>query len=244
MSIGMAVPVLAVHVGRIAPLGADGIPSGIDKRPVEGRLRLTRVGLQGDQQADHRHHGGLDKALHHYPAEHYADWRRAVPARATRFLPGAFGENLVTQGLREADVCVGDVFSLGDARIQVSQGRQPCHKLNLRFDWPDMVAQVLASGRAGWYYRVLQEGGIAQGDLLRRLERPHPEWPLVRVWRVLFGGVTEAAVDSTALAELAALPALSVSWRSRAGDRLAALVGDGEGLPAPSDADRDGRSSA
>ena len=210
------VPLLAVHVGRIAGIGPQGVPSGIDKRPLDARVLVTRQGLVGDAQADRRHHGGVDKALHHYPAEHYQVWRAALPARAARFVAGGFGENLVTVGLCEADVCLGDVFQLGGARLQVSQGRQPCAKLNLRFDLPDMLERVKANGLTGWYYRVLEEGEIGAGDDLDLRERPHPNWPLTRVWRVLFG----ESLDRAALAELAGSPVLAESWRQRAVARL------------------------
>lgn len=216
LEIDAQIPLLAVHVGRVAGIGPGGVPSGIDKRPVDGRVRVTRRGLAGDEQADGRHHGGADKALHHYPAEHYAVWRAALPARAARFVPGGFGENLVTVGLREADVCLGDVFRLGGARVQVSQGRQPCAKLNLRFDVADMLERVKASGLTGWYYRVLEEGEVAAGDTLHLLDRPYPAWPLDRLWHALF----EVSTTRAALLELTRLEALSHSWRERALARL------------------------
>ncbi len=216
LAIDAQIPLLALHVGRVAGLGRQAVPSGIDKRPVEGRVLVTRHGLAGDEQADGRHHGGADKALHHYPAEHYAVWRAALPARAARFVPGGFGENLVTVGVSEADVCLGDILQLGSARVQISQGRQPCAKLNLRFDVADMLERVKISGLTGWYYRVLQEGEVAAGDTLRVLQRPHPDWPLDRLWQVLFGPATEPI----ALHRLTQLDVLSPSWRKRAQARL------------------------
>lgn len=216
LAIDAQIPLLALHVGRVAGLGRHAVQSGIDKRPCDGRVLVTRQGLAGDEQADRRHHGGTDKALHHYPAEHYAYWRAALPTRAARFVPGGFGENLVTVGVSEADVCLGDIFLLGSARVQIAQGRQPCAKLKLRFDVADMLERVMASGLTGWYYRVLQEGEVAAGDPLRLLQRPHPDWPLDRLWQVLFGPV---AVPG-ALRRLTALEVLSRSWREQAQARL------------------------
>lgn len=210
-----AIPLRSLRTGRIQALGAEGLPSAMDKQPVPGPLAVTRLGLKGDQQADRKHHGGPDKALHHYPAEHYPIWRTELPNRAERFGIGGFGENLSTLGLTEDQVCLGDVYSLGRAIIQVSQGRSPCRKLNLRFDVPDMVERVSASGRTGWYYRVLVEDTVAPDDSLVRLERPHPDWPLTRLWRVLFIEPT----DRAGLEALAALPVLSASWRERARER-------------------------
>lgn len=155
LAIDAQIPLLALHVGRVAGLGRHAVQSGIDKRSCDGRVLVTRQGLAGDEQANRRHHGGTDKALHHYPAQHYAYWRAALPTRAARFVPGGFGENQVTVGVSEADVCLGDIFLLGSARVQIAQGRHPCVKLNLRFDvadmrkgrWPRATRCACCSGR-------------------------------------------------------------------------------------------------
>jgi MOSC domain-containing protein YiiM len=210
------IPLLGLRAGRIAPLGPDGRASAIAKSPLAGRVAITRLGLAGDQQADRQHHGGVDKALHHYPAQHYAAWQAELPQQAALFEVGGFGENLATLGLDEGNVCLGDVFRLGTALIQVSQGRQPCAKLNIRFGLPDMVERVRASGRTGWYYRVLAEGEAGPEAVLHRIERPCPDWPLARLWQVLFGPER----DRVALAALAGLTVLGASWRERAGRRL------------------------
>lgn len=166
------VVVEALLVGRVAPLGV-GVLSAIDKHRVDVPLALGASGLQGDEQADRRHHGGDDKALHHVAAEHYAWWAGELPGvDARRWVPGAFGENLSTCGMTEHEVCVGDRYALGDAQVEVSQARQPCWKLNLRFDVADMARRVQACRRTGWYYRVRREGVVAAGDTLRLLERP------------------------------------------------------------------------
>lgn len=222
---GLAVPLLALNAGRIRPLGREGLPSGIDKQPLAGPMRVTRTGLECDEQADRRYHGGPDKALHHYPAEHYDRWRAELPESADRFRIGGFGENLSTRGLTEATVCLGDIWRLGGAVLQISQGRQPCRRLDLRFDREDMVARVWESGRTGWYYRVLEEGLVGPGDVLVLLERPLPEWPLTRLAHILFG----AELDRPALAVLAGSPILSASWRERAARRL--IEPDGQGRP-------------
>ncbi len=212
---------LALNSGRIRPLGREGLPSGIDKRPLDGPVQVTRTGLAGDEQADRLHHGGPDKALHHYPAEHYESWRSELPAKAALFVPGAFGENLSTHGLTEDVVCLGDVWRLGGAILQVSQGRQPCRRLNLRFDLPDMIERVRQNGRSGWYYRVLEPGLAGPADRLRLVERPHPEWSVRRLTDVLFAPVP----DRPAIATLVGLSALSGSWRERAARRLIEAAG-------------------
>jgi MOSC domain-containing protein YiiM len=215
---GNGILLLAVNIGQVRPLGPGEVASAIAKRAVSGRIKVGRFGLAGDEQADRAHHGGLDKALHLYPSEHYFAWQSELPARSERFQIGGFGENLSTWGLDEGNACLGDMFQLGTAVIEVSQGRQPCAKLNLRFDVPDMVQRVHESGRSGWYCRVVSEGDVAAGEGMRLLDRPLPEWPLTRLWTVLFG----KDIDSDALSELAAHPVLSEHWKARATRRLSA----------------------
>jgi MOSC domain-containing protein YiiM len=212
------VPVLlSLRAGRSAPYGPEGQPSAIVKLALAGRARLGPEGLAADQQADRVNHGGPDKALHHYPFDHYDTWRTELPdAVGLLHAAGAFGENLSTLGMTEADVCLGDVYRLGSARVQVSQGRQPCWKLNQRFGRTDMVERVLNSGRTGWYYRVIEAGEIGTGDRFELIERPCPDWPLARLWQVLFGPGREAA----ALATLSRHDLLAESWRARARKRL------------------------
>ncbi len=216
MVAAMIVALDSLLVGPVAPLGPEGVPSAIDKHPLDRAVHLGREGLAADAQGDRRRHGGVEKALHHYPLDHYAAWREEIGARPVLSGPGAFGENLSSRGLTEADVAIGDVFRLGAALVEVSQGRQPCWKLNHRFGVPDMAARVQASGRTGWYYRVLEEGLVAPGDALIRVERRTPDWPLARLWRILY--VDTLAVDE--LAAMAEIPGLPESWRRLAARRL------------------------
>ena len=235
---------ITLLVGKAAPLPGSDQSSGIDKHPVDRPLRLGPQGFEGDEQADRRVHGGPEKAVHHYPFDHYAGWAQELAALApgvshprTREIPGvshprtpvgyfskkellgapgAFGENISTRGLTEADVAVGDVFRLGSALVQVSQGRQPCWKLSRRFGVADMARRVQDSGRTGWYYRVLEPGVVAPGDRIERIARTAPEWSLARLWRALY-------VDRMNLAELqgiAALDVLAEGWRRYAVRRL------------------------
>lgn len=198
----------ALLTGRVRPYTRPGTRSGINKQPREGWIRITELGLADDEQGDLRVHGGPDKAVHHYAFEHYPPWRTELGERAVLQQPGAFGENLSTQGLTEADVCLGDRFRLGSALLEVSQGRQPCWKLNDRFDVADMARRVQDSGRTGWYYRVLQPGHAQAGGLLACLERPYPDWPLRRLMALLY----ERVLDPARLEPALALP-LVPSWR-------------------------------
>lgn len=210
----------AVLTGKIAPLGEHGKTSAIGKTPVGGRVWLGETGLDGDQQAEFKHHGGPEQALHHYAFDHYATWRVEWQADEPGFArlagPGAFGENISTFGMTEANVCVGDVYRIGAAIVQVSQPRLPCWKLNLRFARADMSRAVQNTCRTGWYYRVLEAGEIGAGDTIERLARPHADWTVERLLRVLYVERDELR----ALEDIAKLDTLTPSWRNIAARRI------------------------
>ncbi|MBI0170545.1 MULTISPECIES: MOSC domain-containing protein [Bartonella] len=210
------VKLLALSVGPIKAIGPEKLQSGIDKKPVDRPLFLTKTGFIGDEQADKKHHGGMEKAVHHYDFDHYAFWKNELGHKAVFDTPTAFGENLSTSGLSEKDIAVGDVYRLGKAIIEVSQGRQPCFRLNVRFGVTDMSLRTQKSGRTGWYYRVLQEGEVTLQDELELLERLHEEWTIYRLWKAFY--VTRT--DYEELSHIASLNELSPSWRSLAQKRL------------------------
>ena len=206
--------VAEVRVGIARPFGPA--TSAIDKAPVSGPVIAGPLGLAGDEQADRRHHGGPDKALHAYALSNHPLWAAKMPDKAGRFRPGGFGENLVVEGADESCICLGDRFRLGAALVEVSQGRQPCWKLNLRFGRPDMARRVQESGRCGWYFRVLEPGPIAAGDRAALAARPNPRWTLARTSHLLY----HDRLNRADLAEFAALPGLPDSWRRLALARL------------------------
>ena len=208
------VEVLALLTGRIRPFRAPDEPSAIAKSPIAGPVTITPLGFAGDEQADLVHHGGADKAIHHYPFDHYAFWRGQFGDNDRLTAPGNFGENISTLGLTEDMVWLGDRFRLGTALIEVSHGRQPCWKQGHHFGRPDLTARMVRTGRAGWYYRVLEPGQATAGDRLTLVERGLPEWNLARLFAVLIGGKAERS--PAILRELAALPVLAEAWRRRA----------------------------
>lgn len=210
----MDVPILLV--GQLAPLGGTQTLSGIDKHPIGEPARIGIDGFVDDAQGDRKNHGGPEKAIHHYPFDHYASWRAALgPHDLLR--PGGFGENISMPGLTEADVHIGDVLRLGAVTFQVSQGRQPCWKLNLRFARNTMAREVQTSGRTGWYYRILEPGEVRPGDALRLIERPLPAWPLSKVTHLLY----HSRDDYAAYEQLATLSQLAENWRALFAKRLA-----------------------
>ncbi|MBA4031351.1 MAG: MOSC domain-containing protein [Planctomyces sp.] len=197
--------------------------TGFWKSPVTGPQLLDAHGLVGDGQADLVNHGGTDKALCLYAAAHYPAWQQELGL--ADFPPGAFGENLTVAGgdgvagdepMTEETVCLGDLWQVGTARVQVSQPRQPCWKLGRRWEMTDLPGKVIRSGRTGWYVRVISPGMIAAGDTIQRLARPHPDWPLSRLNHLMY----RAKQDEALLREALTLPALSTSWREHFMSRL------------------------
>jgi MOSC domain-containing protein YiiM len=181
--------------------------SAIDKQPVAGPIEVTATGLTGDVQANRKVHGGVDKALLAYSGDHYRRWKDIIDGFEGR--PGSFGENLTFNGLAEPDVCIGDRWQLGEVVVEVSQPRQPCSNLSRRWSRPSLVIEVVANGWTGWYLRIITPGMLSAGDPVALLERPHPEWPIPRAHRAMYG----LSDDPRDAGELAQLPVLSLAWR-------------------------------
>ncbi len=206
---------LSIQVGLPREHGVEGAAdpmdrlwtSGFFKDPISGKVWLGRTNLQGDGQADLINHGGPDKAVLAYAAAHYQGWRLELDRPDMPF--GAFGENLTIFGQSEFDVCIGDTFAIGDARLQVSQPRQPCWKLARRWRVKDLPARVVATGRSGWYLRVLEEAHIEAGMDVVRLDRPYPELTIAYVAEIMYAR-SKRREEARALA---ACPLLADSWR-------------------------------
>jgi MOSC domain-containing protein YiiM len=195
------VHVVSVHLGKIAPLGPENVPSAIVKRATEGPVAVSPLGLVGDEQADKRVHGGPDKAVYGYGLRHYAAWAAEYPKHAALFAPGGVGENLALHGIVEDDICVGDVHAIGSALLQVCQPRQPSFKFALKFGDSKLPRAMVRNGRSGWYYRVLQTGEIAAQDRVSLHARPNPDFAFPRLVEIVNhgdddgGGVAAARRD-------------------------------------------------
>jgi len=212
----MKLIVSALFAGSVVPMPGDGRPTAIFKQPLAGPVRIGAEGLLGDAQADRRVHGGPEKALHHFPLENHRRLALQFPERAPQFVAGALGENLSSAGADESAVCIGDVFAFGSARLQLSQPRSPCWKIDARHGEEGIAAWIAAQGIAGWYYRVLAPGQAQAGDALALIERAAVPVTLRAFWEL-------NAQQRPALAELqrlAELPALAPGWRERLRRRL------------------------
>jgi MOSC domain-containing protein YiiM len=215
----IAANLLSIQVGRTAPLGPERVPSAFRKQRAEGPVAVGRLGLGGDEQADLAVHGGPEKAVYAYADEHYTAWSEEFPDHREQFVAGGFGENLTVAGMLERDLCVGDVHRIGSALLQVCQPRQPCFKLALFFDDSRLAKAMVRSGRAGWYYRVLEEGEIQASDELRLEERPHPDFSFERLIEIVNFG--KASPDE--LRAMASMTGLASRLRARAGSALSGL---------------------
>ena len=145
------------------------VDTAIFKQPVEGPIKVRKLNLDGDRQADLTVHGGADKAVYAYPSEHYEYWRKQLPGAPLPW--GSFGENLTTEGLGEDALFIGDQLRVGSAVLRVTQPRMPCYKLGLRFQRDDMVKRFLASRRSGFYFSVIDEGEVTAGSPIEFLSR-------------------------------------------------------------------------
>lgn len=188
--------------------------TGFFKLPVYGRIRLNRTNLDGDGQADLHNHGGIEKAINAYPHEHYGFWAERLGIQNLEH--GAFGENFTIGGLTESDVCIGDVFEIGEVRVQISQPRQPCWKLSRRWHVRDLALQVQNSGRTGWYFRVLTEGFVEADLPLILAERPYPQWTVALANDIMHHHTS----DMEAARSLMECHFLATRWRSTLAKRL------------------------
>lgn len=216
--------ILSINCGRISRFRGPDEHSAIAKLPVAGQVRVGFLGLEGDQQADLAVHGGADKAIHHYPHDHYVYWREALGGHplldALETGGAAFGENISSTGATEEVVCIGDRYRLGSALVEVAQGRQPCWKLDHRFGGEKMLAGIVKTRRSGWYYRVLEEGTVEADTAMELVERPFPAWSVARVFGLLIAG--DHRTDRAGLEALGAVTALADVWQKRRAKLLAA----------------------
>lgn len=178
------------------------------KSPVDGARNVTPQGLDGDGQADMEHHGGVDKAVLAYSADHYPKWHKELEVELTF---GGFGENLTIAGIDEKQVCIGDRWQIGGVEFEVSQPRRPCWKLARRWDNLQLPKMVVQTGRSGWYFRVKKTGVVTADAQVSLLERPYEHWSIERINELFYAPAS--AEKSAANHELSSLDKLADAWK-------------------------------
>lgn len=211
--------IVSVNVGMPREVLWKGktVRTSIFKQSVDGPQMVKRLDIQGDSQADLAVHGGENKAVYAYPAEHYGYWRQELPDVPLPW--GIFGENLTTIGLRESSVHVGDQFSIGSAELLVTQPRMPCYKLGLRFQSDDMVKRFLASGRSGFYFAVSREGELRAGDQIKPIALDDNGLSISEIVR-LYVVKTYSEEDANSIRRALRVVALPENWKTYFRNRL------------------------
>lgn len=210
-------PLRQIRAGKIKKSLAGGrIESAIFKTAIPGAVKITKDGIVTDERSyePHRHR---DNALLHYNATHYEQWAQEIPASEHFFKSGGFGENMCDGEVSEKNICIGDRIAIGEVIAEVTQPRSPCYKLNHRFEVRDMSKRTQTLLRTGWLYRIIKPGTIKAGDMVRLLERPHPEWSVVRVMYYLFLETSNTEM----MEEIAQLPELGEDIKEKFKARLA-----------------------
>jgi MOSC domain-containing protein YiiM len=201
---------VSVNVGRPRLVEWRGrmVSTGIFKGPVTGRVMLRRLNLDGDRQADLTVHGGRNKAVYVYPSEHYPRWRAELSDPQLSY--AGFGENFTTEGLDETTVNIGSEFRVGSARVVVTQPRQPCYKLGIRFGRADMVRRFHESRLSGFYLAVLEEGEVGAGDAFELVRRDEHNVTVADLYNIFSGD--EPSTDT--LRRALRIESLPEGWRS------------------------------
>jgi len=198
---------LNVGLPRIVESNGEPVTTGIFKEPVQGPVKLRRLNLDGDRQADLTVHGGISKAVYGYPVEHYEFWKRELPEMELPY--GMFGENFTTEGLLEETLNVGDRFRVGETELMVTEPRMPCYKLGIKFGRTDIIRRFLQSRRTGFYFAVVKEGEVQAGDEFELLSRDANAITIADITR-LYAFEKD---DVETLRRVVKLDALSESWR-------------------------------
>ena len=206
---------VTLYIGRVSALPNSGRPTGMFKQQVLGPLELGPEGFVGDQQADRRVHGGPEKAVHFYPATHYAKLAERFPEAAAQLIPSSLGENISSADLDEHSARIGDIYRLGSARLQVCQPRNPCWKIDDRFDSDGMAAYIAEQALTGWYWRVITPGTVCPGDHLE-LEQP-ATGALSLADAMALWQLHRPAPEQ--LEQLAATPGIASGWQRKILDR-------------------------
>lgn len=177
--------ILGVFTGTPTLL-ANKQESSMPRKAVD-QLFIKKHAIKDDQMADEKHHGGDMRVIHHYSMKNYQHLKNKFPDLAHKFIPGSFGENILTEELTESDLNIGDIYSLGTAKIQLTVCRRPCATINYAYEDARILDEVITSGHCGWFYRVLEEGEVQVGDYLELLEKPFHNLPVYKLHQQGYG---------------------------------------------------------
>ena len=211
------IKIISLNTGRPQQLTyGDGkrLRTTLRRTPASDRIFLDYLGFEGDQVADPVNHGGPDKAVCGYPADHYPFWQKEL---GRTLPPSAFGENLTLNGLTEDDIHIGDIFQFGEAEIQFSQPRQPCHKLTKIFEYPKLASRIQSLGYCGYYFRVLKQGWIQGGITGKRIHEDSAGISVLDAHHLMYRDKN----SFDAIEQLIRHPALSDAWKNSLRKRLA-----------------------
>jgi MOSC domain-containing protein YiiM len=204
--------VLSVNVGRPRQIESDGksVSTGIYKSRIHQQVKVGRLNLEGDGQADLSVHGGPNKAVYGYPSEHYDYWQREFPGKEIPW--GMFGENLTMEGLVESNVHIGDQFLMGTTVLMVTQPRLPCYKLGIKFGTDDMPERFLSSRRTGFYFAVVKEGELREDNAIQPIHRDVKQVSVADILNLCYDSERR---DPQLYERALTLEALPPSWRRR-----------------------------
>lgn len=202
--------IIALYVGKKRPFGPRAQFSGIDKRPVDS-AEIDELGIVNDVQVDKRFHGGPERALHQYALKSYERIVKRFPLLHKTALPGSIGENLTINGMNDTNVCIGDIYQLGDIKVQVSSPRIPCWKISHKMNMPDLDKFVAEKCITGWYYRILEAGKLSVGDEVTRLERPNGNLSVSRFVQINY----DKSASPDVILEAANATGLDPEWKER-----------------------------
>ena len=191
--------IISTNIGEPGTITWQGreVITGIYKQPVDQPIYLGGDDVTGDRVIDRKHHGGKDKACYLYSADHYPYWLERYPVPGWEW--GLFGENLTVEGLDEGSVLIGNIYEAGEALIQVTQPRQPCYKLDVRFGHPEMTRDFISSGFPGVYVRVIREGFVRKTDALTLIDSPAQGPDLRTIFNMLYSNSFDRNVVMNAL---------------------------------------------
>jgi MOSC domain-containing protein YiiM len=209
VSINVSTPIVVESAGKM-------VSTGIFKSPIPGPVAVSKLNIEGDGQADLSVHGGVDKAVYAYSLDHYAYWAQTLQRDALTY--GQFGENLTIAGLNEEECCIGDRWRIGTAEFAITQPRQPCFKLGIRFEDDDMPKRFSKSGLTGAYLKVLREGTVALGDEVKVLERGHGNVTVLEAFRAFMNPAAPAS--QAVYARVLQVQHLADVWRTKLATRL------------------------